>query len=1023
MPPAVNQEINVNINALVKRIQDVKDLVATIKSLRGASGPVVIDEKISKNAKASAGDVTQLKTSIENLTAAIDKMDEHKVGRLGRLLTVLGGVATILGHIKSGHEGIKVLQELTGAAPNLSNKLSGAGAAISNFFGLARDKISGAASAVKTKVASIVEDLPGLARGLAGGTAGLLGIAGAATVAGVALFAVVGIVAALVAAFVALPLVGGFLLKLASSAAETGAKFHDLSQQTGASVELLSTLAPVLEDSNGSLEQMAKGLGKFNKLIGEAASGRSKEATADLKLFGLTAKQALADSDAALEKVFKRIIALPPGIQQAIAAQKAFGKAGAELVPTIIATGGNIEELKKKAIALGVYWTTDGAAAADEYGDRLAELQRTVEGLSQSVGRVLIPELLKLLRIFTNDAPQAGGIFQVVLDAIARAARNTTNEIILLIAAAKTLKDVPGAIAASIATGSVGVGAGVLSESFQQNLAALLQVANTPGGGNVKGTQDLDLAGTKKGKTARKPEDTFDSDLDFRRAAAQHTFDLESDLLDRLTDIYKTAFDDRKIATEDFFEFTQDFRRRTLEAELKLQKELQRIEEDRLAAEQKTIREDKKTTPAQKAALDTNAQNKFFSTTTPIATRIEQLTRELGDLPRLAEQAERAALTSLDEQITEFLARVDEANGRTAHAAAEAIDREFKELLERVTIEQGKDSPLVKLIQEFIQVQKDRARVAQIDQRLVPLGQQFDIDRLNVETQVSRHVITQREARRQINALQKKYLEAQLEILKLELETTTEAKTQLEIKLKIANVENALANLKEIDRTAASINDSLRGSLEDFFGSLADGTKTLKQAFADLGSFILQMFARLAAAKLVQSIFGNLLGDEQGQGGLGGILSGLFGGKKAAGDLMSARPGGQLIQVAEAGFDELVVSTDPRYAVRTSALLGKFIERTGIVPNLARFAAGGFARSVADSFLTIPRLAAGAFIPAAPAFAGGAAAGGDRYLHIKQVNVYDPAHVHDAMRSEGGEQVFWNFVDRNATAIRRRLKI
>ena len=187
------------------------------------------------------------------------------------------------------------------------------------------------------------------------------------------------------------------------------------------------------------------------------------------------------------------------------------------------------------------------------------------------------------------------------------------------------------------------------------------------------------------------------------------------------------------------------------------------------------------------------------------------------------------------------------------------------------------------------------------------------------------------------------------------------------------------------------------------------------------------MFARLAARRLVQSIFGSLLGDQQGQGGIGGILGGIFGGKKAAGDMMSARPGGQLIQVAEAGFDELVVTTDPRYAERTSGLLGAFIRRTGILPDIEQFAARGFARRVGRTLTTaIPRLAAGAFVSATgpeTALAGIGANSGPSEFLIKQFNVYDVRHVHEAMRHEGGDAVFWNFIDHNATQISKRLKV
>jgi hypothetical protein len=75
----------------------------------------------------------------------------------------------------------------------------------------------------------------------------------------------------------------------------------------------------------------------------------------------------------------------------------------------------------------------------------------------------------------------------------------------------------------------------------------------------------------------------------------------------------------------------------------------------------------------------------------------------------------------------------------------------------------------------------------------------------------------------------------------------------------------------------------------------------------------------------------------------------------ATGGFESAAPGGRLIRVAEAGFDEVILTTDPRHGGRTARLLGEFLRRTGLAPDFGSvvlegalagvpsFAAGGFA--------------------------------------------------------------------------------
>lgn len=82
--------------------------------------------------------------------------------------------------------------------------------------------------------------------------------------------------------------------------------------------------------------------------------------------------------------------------------------------------------------------------------------------------------------------------------------------------------------------------------------------------------------------------------------------------------------------------------------------------------------------------------------------------------------------------------------------------------------------------------------------------------------------------------------------------------------------------------------------------------------------------------------------------------------RHALGAMIQAAGGGKLIEVAEAGYDELVVTTDPRHRERTANLLADFITRTGIFPNLAQFDPRLIMENVA-AMLTPPRFEMGGF--------------------------------------------------------------
>ncbi len=189
---------------------------------------------------------------------------------------------------------------------------------------------------------------------------------------------------------------GAAVFALAKHASEAGSQIYDLSQRTGASVELLSAFRLVTEQSNSSVEEFGNGLSKFNRLIGEAAHG-SQQATEKLKRFGIDPQEALKDQEAALGKVFARINALPPGIQRSIAAQEAFGKSGDRLVDTIQSVGGSLDEFMDKARQSGQVMSKQAARDADAFGDALARLRFQLSELFRHIGQEAIPALTRAM--------------------------------------------------------------------------------------------------------------------------------------------------------------------------------------------------------------------------------------------------------------------------------------------------------------------------------------------------------------------------------------------------------------------------------------------------------------------------------------------------------------------------------------------------------------------------------------------------------------------------------------------------
>lgn len=220
------------------------------------------------------------------------------------------------------------------------------------------NRLSGATSQV-TSLGNAFTALPGPV-GLAVGA--IAGLAIGAVTAGIALF------------------------KISLNAAEFGSKIFDLTEKTGLAAETISSLKVAAEQSGSSIETVSAGLSKFAKLIGEAGAG-SLEAQTKLNKLHVTSK----DLDTALGQALVTIAAYPPGVEQMTAAQAAFGRSGADLLPFIKSFDGDLPALIAKCKELGLTMSNEDAAAADKFGDQMDTLNAQLAAVTRTIGTELMP--------------------------------------------------------------------------------------------------------------------------------------------------------------------------------------------------------------------------------------------------------------------------------------------------------------------------------------------------------------------------------------------------------------------------------------------------------------------------------------------------------------------------------------------------------------------------------------------------------------------------------------------------------
>lgn len=173
---------------------------------------------------------------------------------------------------------------------------------------------------------------------------------------------------------------------ITKASADFGSEIYDASQKTGLTAEAISSMKVAADQAGTSLDVVTGGAARFAKTIGQASDG-SEEAQGILKKLGVTS----GGLDTALGQAFTTIAKYPEGVQQMTAAQLAFGKSGADLLPFIKSFDGDLPALIAKVKELGLTIDDQAAAAADNFGDTLD----TLNAQAVAVGRVFVGPLMK----------------------------------------------------------------------------------------------------------------------------------------------------------------------------------------------------------------------------------------------------------------------------------------------------------------------------------------------------------------------------------------------------------------------------------------------------------------------------------------------------------------------------------------------------------------------------------------------------------------------------------------------------
>ena len=119
--------------------------------------------------------------------------------------------------------------------------------------------------------------------------------------------------------------------------------------------------------------------------------------------------------------------------------QKLFGKTGSDLRPLLNGVRGNVEELKKKYVELGLGMSDEAIDASVKLTDTLDTIKRSMGGLSAFVGSKFLPIIQEFSDKFIENMPQIRQTVTPIIDGVVGSLKFLSENMELVIGVCTTL--------------------------------------------------------------------------------------------------------------------------------------------------------------------------------------------------------------------------------------------------------------------------------------------------------------------------------------------------------------------------------------------------------------------------------------------------------------------------------------------------------------------------------------------------------------------------------------------------------
>lgn len=197
------------------------------------------------------------------------------------------------------------------------------------------------------------------------------------------------------------------LFKMTQKVAKAGDEVAKMAKRTGFSTEALSELRFVAKITGAELSDIEKSTKRMSLAIINAERGLETYARAFDELGIDIAELKAQKPEEQFFTIAGAIGNLDDATTKAALAQEIFGRSGTKLLPLFAESEEGIRDLREEAEKLGVVFSEEDAAAAEEFVDAQERLNTALSGLGTSIGITLLPALSDLVDALTEKVKPA----------------------------------------------------------------------------------------------------------------------------------------------------------------------------------------------------------------------------------------------------------------------------------------------------------------------------------------------------------------------------------------------------------------------------------------------------------------------------------------------------------------------------------------------------------------------------------------------------------------------------------------